>query len=111
MFALLALPAASLGVISTPTASFPPASVSSASFQSGWFPSASDVAFGVVFGLFAAAIVVLAVVTITWAVRKDRPGREAWRQRMIERRPPTTGIPVDPRRARDRRGDGTDGVS
>jgi hypothetical protein len=49
------------------------------------FPMASNVAFGVVFGVFVAALVVLAVVTMTWAVRKDRPGREAWRQRMLER--------------------------
>jgi hypothetical protein len=96
MLALLALPAVS---------------IPAASVRSGWFPPASNVAFGVVFGLFAAAIVVLAVVTIAWAVRKDRPGREAWRQRMIERRPPTTGIPVDPRRIPDRRNDGTGGIS
>jgi hypothetical protein len=46
--------------------------------------TASDTAFGIVFGLFIAAFVVLAVVTITWAVRRDRPRREAWRRRMVE---------------------------
>jgi hypothetical protein len=53
--------------------------------------AASDVAFGIVFGLFAAAFLVLVVVTITWAIRRDRPGREAWRQRMIERRDAAAG--------------------
>ena len=49
------------------------------------FAPASDVAFGIVFGVFVAATAVLAVVTIVWAVRRDRSGRETWRQRMIER--------------------------
>jgi hypothetical protein len=46
---------------------------------------AADAAFTIVFGLFVAALVVLAVVTVVWAVRHDRPGLEAWRQRMLER--------------------------
>jgi membrane protein implicated in regulation of membrane protease activity len=48
------------------------------------FPPATDVAFGIVFGLFVLALLVLAVVTIRWGVRRDRPGRQAWRQSRIE---------------------------
>jgi hypothetical protein len=48
------------------------------------FPPASDVAFGIVFGLFVLAVLVLAVVTIRWGIRRDRPGRQAWRQSRIE---------------------------
>jgi len=39
---------------------------------------AADVAFAVVFGVFVVAVVVLAVITLTWAVRRDRAGRRAW---------------------------------
>jgi hypothetical protein len=53
------------------------------------FPPASNVAFGVVFGVFIAASVVLVVVVITWAVRRDRAGREAWHRR----RTAATGMP------------------
>ena len=45
----------------------------------------ADAAFYVVFGLFIAALAALAVVTVVWAVRHDRPGLQAWRQRMLER--------------------------
>ena len=48
------------------------------------FPPATDVAFGIVFGLFVLALLVLAIVTIRWGVRRDRPGRQAWRQSRIE---------------------------
>jgi len=44
----------------------------------------ADVAFGVVFGVFLLALAVLAVVAIRWGVRRDRPGREAWRRRRME---------------------------
>ena len=44
-------------------------------------PLATDVAFAVVFGVFVLAFAALAVITIAWAVRRDRPGREAWRRR------------------------------
>jgi membrane protein implicated in regulation of membrane protease activity len=58
---------------------------------------ATDVAFGVVFGLFVLAVVVLAVLTIRWAVRRDRPGREAWKARSLARRagaaPPSSNGP------------------
>jgi hypothetical protein len=45
---------------------------------------ASDVAFGVVFGLFLAALLVLAFIAVRWGVRRDRPGREAWKRRHLE---------------------------
>lgn len=35
-------------------------------------------AFDAVFGVFVAAFLVLVVVTLRWAVRRDRVGREAW---------------------------------
>jgi hypothetical protein len=44
------------------------------------FP-ATAVAFGVVFGIFVAALVVLAVITLRWAVRRDRAGRREWAAR------------------------------
>jgi hypothetical protein len=47
---------------------------------------ASDVEFGIVFGVFVLALLVLAVVAIRWGVRKDRPGRQAWRQRHLDAR-------------------------
>ncbi len=47
---------------------------------------ASDVAFGIVFGVFVLALLVLAVIAIRWGVRKDRPGRQAWRQRHLDGR-------------------------
>lgn len=45
---------------------------------------ATDVAFGIVFGLFVLALLVLAFVAIRWGVRRDRPGRQAWRQSRVE---------------------------
>jgi hypothetical protein len=52
---------------------------------------AVNVAFVVVFGLFVVAMVVLAVLVITWAVRRDRVGRQAWRQRQEGESPPAPG--------------------
>lgn len=57
---------------------------------------ATDVAFGVVFGVFVLAILVLAVLAIRWGVRRDRPGREAWKARHAARRlgsPPSSNGP------------------
>jgi hypothetical protein len=45
---------------------------------------ASNVAFGVIFGIFVVALVVLIVITLTWAIRRDRIGRAAWRRRQEE---------------------------
>jgi ABC-type branched-subunit amino acid transport system permease subunit len=46
---------------------------------------ASNVAFGVIFGIFVVALVVLIVITLMWALRRDRIGRAAWRHRQAER--------------------------
>jgi len=39
------------------------------------------VAFFVIFGIFVVAVVTLAVLTIKWALARDKPGRDAWKQR------------------------------
>ncbi len=44
----------------------------------------SGAAFGIVFGVFVAALAVLGFVAIRWGVRRDRPGRQAWRQRHLD---------------------------
>jgi hypothetical protein len=46
---------------------------------------ASDVAFGVLFGIFVVALLALIVIVLLWAFRRDRAGRAAWRQRQQER--------------------------
>jgi hypothetical protein len=51
--------------------------------------AASDVAFGVVFGAFVVAFVVLTVITLRWAVRRDRLGRAEW----LRRRAPDSDRP------------------
>lgn len=43
---------------------------------------AASAAFYAVFSVFVVAFVVLTVITLSWAVRRDRAGRQAW----IERR-------------------------
>ncbi len=43
--------------------------------------SASNTAFYTIFGIFVAAMLVLIVIIIVWAVRHDLAGRTAWRQR------------------------------
>jgi hypothetical protein len=54
---------------------------------------AADAAFYIVFGAAAVAFVVLAVITVSWAFRQDRTGRERWLDRQRERgatgQPPT----------------------
>jgi len=53
---------------------------------------ASNVAFAIVFGLFVAAMVVLAVVVLLWAIRRDRAGRADWlRGRQGRGRPSSNG--------------------
>lgn len=42
------------------------------------FIGVPGIAFGAVFGLFVVAFAVLVVVTIRWAVRRDRQGRAQW---------------------------------
>jgi hypothetical protein len=57
---------------------------------------ASDVAFGVAFGLFVAALLVLAFVAVRWGVRRDRTGREAWKRRRLEAAERAGGGPSPP---------------
>jgi uncharacterized membrane protein YccC len=48
------------------------------------FVASSSVAFGVIFGVFVAALLVFVVIVVLWAVRRDRAGRALWRQRQQE---------------------------
>jgi len=41
-------------------------------------------AFAIVFGIFVVAFVVLSVVVMTWAIRRDRAGWREWRERRDE---------------------------
>ncbi|HVB92408.1 MAG TPA: hypothetical protein VND70_09955 [Acidimicrobiales bacterium] len=52
-----------------------------------------DTAFFVLFGIFVAAFVVLAVAVLTWAIRRDRAGRDAWLRRREGELPPAPGTP------------------
>jgi hypothetical protein len=45
---------------------------------------ATNAAFAVVFAVFVVALLVLVVVAVTWAVRHDKAGRQAWLQRRRE---------------------------
>ncbi len=54
---------------------------------------ATNAAFAVVFAVFVVAMLVLAVVASTWAIRHDRAGRQAWMQR---RREAAEGGPPQP---------------
>jgi hypothetical protein len=58
--------------------------------------SATNVAFYTIFGIFVAAMLVLVVIIIVWAVRHDLAGRAAWRQRQSEAAREAAGTP-DPR--------------
>lgn len=59
---------------------------------------ASDVAFGVLFGLFIVALLVLIVIVLTWAIRRDKQGRAAWRQRQQDGNSAAGGdVPPAPR--------------
>jgi hypothetical protein len=49
---------------------------------------ALNLAFVVVFGIFVAAFIALCVVTLTWAIRRDRRGRAVWLQRRARPLPP-----------------------
>lgn len=48
--------------------------------------AAENTAFVVVFSVFLVALVVLSVITVTWAVRRDKAGWREWRRRQFERR-------------------------
>jgi hypothetical protein len=54
-------------------------------------PLAADAAFYVVFGAAAIAFVVLSVITVGWAYRQDRIGRQRW----LERRQTGDGAPEE----------------
>jgi hypothetical protein len=45
------------------------------------FLAEDEVAFAVVFGIFIVALVTMIVIVLVWAIRRDRSGRIAWRQR------------------------------
>lgn len=47
----------------------------------GSLASATNTAFYAIFGVFVAAMLVLVVIIIVWAVRHDVAGRRAWRER------------------------------
>jgi len=49
---------------------------------------ASNTAFAITFGVFVVALVALIVIVLRWAIRRDRTGRVAWRQRQQERMTP-----------------------
>jgi hypothetical protein len=46
---------------------------------------ASNVAFILLFGAFVAAFLVLSVIVVRWAFRRDSAGRAAWRGRQMDR--------------------------
>jgi hypothetical protein len=61
--------------------------------------ASSNVAFAIIFGIFLLALITMIVITLIWAVRRDRPGRAAWRQRQVERAAGAEGdVPPAPRR-------------
>jgi len=51
---------------------------------------ASNVAFAIVFSIFIVAMVVLAVVVLLWAIRRDRAGRADWLARRQDRGTPSS---------------------
>jgi len=61
----------------------------------------SDAAFIVLFSIFVVLILGLSVIVITWAVRRDKAGRAAWRQRQTE-----AGAPGGPGAPAAAEGDG-----
>jgi hypothetical protein len=46
------------------------------------------VGFDITFGIFVLALVILAFLTLRWALRHDRSGYAAWRKRQREAAPP-----------------------
>lgn len=72
---------------------------------------AANVAFDAVFGVFVVALVVLSVITLRWAVRRDRAGRAEWLRRQAPARDVRTGAPPPlmnghpPRDKKGKRGD------
>jgi hypothetical protein len=56
--------------------------------------AASDTAFFVIFGIFVVAFVVLAFITVRWAIRRDRTGRQAWEEQRRAGSPPVPPGPT-----------------
>jgi hypothetical protein len=50
--------------------------------------AADNTGFFAIFGLFVVALVVLTFFTLRWAIRRDRTGREEWKQRQQQRGTP-----------------------
>jgi hypothetical protein len=57
---------------------------------------ASSTAGYAIFGVFVVALVILFVLIIRWAIRQDRPGRAAWRDRQLEARRTRSDPPSPP---------------
>jgi hypothetical protein len=66
-------------------ASYPPHAHLHAGAHSLGVVLASNTPFAIIFGIFIVALLTLIVITIMWAVRRDRSGRASWRQRQAER--------------------------
>jgi hypothetical protein len=49
-----------------------------------------------VFGIFVIAMGVLAVLIVKWALAKDRPGRDAWKQRHFDAQAQAAMSDIDP---------------
>jgi len=72
--------------------------------------AAANIAFGVVFGAFVIALVALIVITLRWAIRRDRVGRAEWIRRRTEGDLGAADAPSGPvRRTRARRAPGEPG--
>jgi hypothetical protein len=56
--------------------------------------AASNTAFFVIFGVFVVAFVVLAFITVRWAIRRDRSGRQAWEEQRQTKSPPVPPGPT-----------------
>jgi hypothetical protein len=57
---------------------------------------AANVGFAITFGLFVVALLTLFFITARWAIRHDRAGYAAWRNRQQAAAPPiTTDITTD----------------
>ena len=52
--------------------------------------AATNVGFAITFGLFVLALLTLFFLTARWAIRHDRAGYAAWRNRQQAAAPPTT---------------------
>jgi hypothetical protein len=66
--------------------------------RSAYLVASTSPAFDIIFGIFVVALLVLIVITLMWAYRRDKVGRALWRQRQQEGPAPTEGdVPPTPR--------------